>query len=157
MTRFRDVDDSVIEVFLELAEERFNYTSQLKIKFVFDTKKRIKNGKICLGRCELANDKIKYFSKDNIAVEGYDFVVFIDEKAWFLSDKDLRRRLLSHELRHIFIDEKGNYKIRPHDIEDFREEQILNKDDPDWAHKMGVIAESAYDQEKEMAKNKGEE
>lgn len=155
MTRFRDADDSVIELFLDLAEERFQYTSQMKIKFVFDTKKRIRNGKICLGRCELANDKIKYFSKDEVAIEGYDFVIFLDEKAWKLSDNDLRKRLLSHEMRHIFIDEKGNYKIRPHDIEDFREEQILNKDDPDWAYKMSVITESAYDQEKEM--EKGEE
>jgi hypothetical protein len=156
MTRFIDVDDTVIEMFLELAEERFPMIGQLKIKFVFDTKKRVKGGKICLGSCELANDKIRYLSKDAVATEGYDYVVFLDAKAWQHGDKDMRKRLLSHELRHIFINEKGDYKILPHDIEDFRAEQLLNQDDPDWAHKLATIVEAAYDQEKEMAKNKGD-
>lgn len=150
--KYEDVDESVIETFLEVAEENFETIGQLKLKFVFNTKKTVKNGKICLGRCELASDKIRFFSKDDIAIEGYDYVVTLDKKAWQFSDKNMRKRLMRHELRHILIDEKGKLKIAPHDVEDFRIEMKLNQDDPDWGHKLAVITEAAYDQEKEQAK-----
>jgi hypothetical protein len=150
--KYEDVDESVIETFLEVAEENFETIGQLKLKFVFNTKKAVKNGKIRLGTCELASDKIRYFSKDDIAVEGYDYVITLDKKAWQFSDKDMKKRLMRHELRHILIDEKGKLKIAPHDVEDFRIEMKLNQDDPDWGHKLATITEAAYDQEKEQAK-----
>lgn len=151
-TRFEDVDDSVIEVFLKVAEEHFHSIGQLKLKFIFDNKKRIKNGRLCLGMCELASDKIRYFSKDDVAIEGYDYVLTFDKKAWQFADADMRERLMRHELRHVLIDEKGKPKIAPHDVEDFRIEIKLNQDDPDWAYKLATITEAAYDQEKEQAK-----
>lgn len=150
--RYEEVNDNVIEVFLKMAEKHFPTIGQLKIRFIFDTKKRIRNGKICLGRCELASEKIKYFSADDVAVEGYDYVITFDKKAWQFSDEDTRERLMRHELRHVFLDEKGKTKIAPHDVEDFRAEMLLNKDDPDWGHKLAVITEAAYDQEKEQVK-----
>ena len=75
MSRFIDDDDGVVEVFLDVMEKRFASIAQLNIKLVFDTKKRIKKGKICLASVELTNDKLKYFSKDDIAIEGYDAIV----------------------------------------------------------------------------------
>lgn len=150
--RYEDVNENVIETFLNVAENHFQSIGQLKIKFVFDTKKRVKNGRICLGQCELASQKIKYFSADEVAVEGYDYVVTLDKKAWQIADQTTRDRLMRHELRHILIDEKGKCKIAPHDVEDFRVEMLLNKDDPDWGHNLATITEAAYDQEKEQAK-----
>lgn len=151
-TRYEDVNDSVVETFLDVAEEHFPNIGQLKIKFVFDTKKRIKNGRLCLGTCELASDKIRYFSKDDVAVEGYDYVLTLDKKAWQFAEPEMRKRLMRHELRHVLIDEKGKLKIAPHDVEDFRIEIKLNQDDPDWAYKLATITEAAYDQEREQAK-----
>jgi hypothetical protein len=152
MSRFEDINDSVVEVFLNTMEERFPYLAQLKIKLIFDTKRRIKQGKICLASVELANEKIKYFSKDDVAVEGYDVVIIVDMKAWELANADDKKRLMSHELRHIFIDEQGKVKILPHDVSDFRAEQQLNVDDPDWGFKLSILVNDVYEQEKEMAK-----
>lgn len=151
MSRFTDIDDSVVETFLDVMEHRFPSLVQLKIKLIFDTKRRIKEGKICLASIELANEKIKYFSKDDVAVEGYDVVIIIDMKAWELSSPADRKRLMSHELRHVFIDEQGKVKLLPHDISDFREEQKLNEDDPDWSFKLALLTNDVYEQEKEMA------
>lgn len=150
MNRYLEVSDNVIDVFLEVMEERFPGLVNLKIKFLFDTKKRIKQGKIVLANVELPSEKVKHFTKDNVAVEGYDAIIIIDEKAWNLSDHNYKRKLMSHELRHLFIDEKGKLKIISHDVEDFVEEQRLNSDDPEWGRKLCTLISDIYEQEKEQ-------
>jgi len=154
MVRFVEADESVVEVYIKAMEQRFPSLAQLKIKLIFDTKRRINQGKIALAMVELANDKIKFFSKDKIAVGGYDIIIIFDMKAWELSDDKNRMRIMSHELRHILIDEKGKLKLIPHDISDFREEQRLNIDDPDWGLKLSTLVNDIYEQEKEMVKPK---
>jgi hypothetical protein len=151
-TRFTDVDDGVVDVFLNVMEERFPSLIQLKIKLIFDLKRRVVKGEICLASTELANEKIKFFSKDQVAVEGYDVVIIIDKKAWEVSSPEDRKRVISHELRHIFINEEGKVKLIPHDISDFRIEQKLNQDDPDWKFKLATLVNDIYEQEREMAK-----
>lgn len=152
MSRFTDIDDSVVEVFLETLEERFPYLIQLKIKLIFDTKRRVKQGEICLASTELASEKIKFFSKDNVAIEGYDVVIILDMKAWDVANANDRKRIMSHELRHIFITEDGKIKLLPHDISDFRAEQKLNQDDPDWGFNLATLVNDMYEQEREMAR-----
>ena len=152
MIRFTEVDDSVVEVFINTLEERFPNLGQLKIKLVFDLKRRVKKGEIVLASTELASEKIKFFSRDDIATEGYDVVIIFDMKAWELANEADRKRIMSHELRHIFIDEKGSVKLLPHDISDFRAEQKLNTDDPDWKFKLAVVVNDVYEQEREMIK-----
>ena len=152
MIRFTDVDDSVVEVFLSILEERYPSLSQLKIKLIFDTKRRVKDGEIVLASAELASEKIKFFSKDDVAIEGYDVVIIFDQKAWELSNAADRKRIMSHELRHVFIDEQDKVKLMPHDISDFRMEQKLNVDDPDWKFKLATLVNDIYEQEKEMTK-----
>ena len=152
MIRFTDVDDSVVEVFLSILEARYPSLSQLKIKLIFDTKRRVKDGEIVLASAELASEKIKFFSKDDVAIEGYDVVIIFDQKAWELSNAADRKRIMSHELRHVFIDEQDKVKLMPHDISDFRMEQKLNVDDPDWKFKLATLVNDIYEQEKEMTK-----
>jgi hypothetical protein len=152
MIRFTDVDDSVVEVFLAVLEERFPNLAQLKIKLIFDTKRRVKDGEIVLASTELASEKIKFFSKDDVAIEGYDIVIIFDQKAWELSNAIDRKRVMSHELRHVFIDEQDKVKLTPHDVSDFRMEQKLNVDDPDWKFKLATLVNDVYEQEKEMTK-----
>lgn len=152
MGRFTEANEELVEVFLSVMETRFPNISQLKIKLIFDTKRRIKDGEIILASVELANDKIKFFSKDEVAIDGYDVVVIFDMKAWELSDKKNRDRIMSHELRHIFIDESGKVKLLPHDVSDFRMEIKANQDDPDWKYKLTALVNDIYEQEKEMSK-----
>jgi len=145
-------------VFLEVLQERFPVCQNFNFKLIFDTKKRIKGGKLILASIEVTSDKLKYFSKDNIAVEGYDYVLIVDMKAWELAPIADKKRLISHELRHVFIDEKGTPKVVGHEVEDFYAEIEINKDDPEWGRKLATIVEDVYEQEKSLAKaaNKGE-
>lgn len=152
MNRYVEVGDDVVEVFLDLLEERFPSLIQLKIKLIFDTKRRVKLGSVVLASVELASEKLKFFSKDNLAVDGYDVVITLDLKAWELASEADRKRVISHEMRHIFIDENGNPKLLQHDISDFRAEQKLNTDDPDWSFKLVTLVNDVYEQEKEMSK-----
>ena len=151
--RYEDADDSLVEVFLKVAEERFpNTCANLNIKLMFDTKKRVRNGKICLASVEIANDKIKYFTKHEVEVGGYDYIVIVDRKAWELANEKDKVRLISHELRHVFVDENDKRKLAPHDIEDFVIEVKLNEDDPDWGIKLSTLVTDVYEQEKELKK-----
>lgn len=151
--RYEDADESLVEVYLTVAEKRFpNTCANLNIKLVFDTKKRVRKGKIALASIEVANDKIKYFTKHEIPVDGVDYVLIVDQKAWQLAGEKDRVRLISHELRHVFIDENGKHKILPHDIEDFAVEIDLNKDDSDWGRKLVTLVDDVYEQEKELKK-----
>lgn len=151
--RYEDADENLVEVFLKVAEERFpNTCANLNVKLMFDTKKRVRNGKTCLASVEIASDKIKYFTRHEVEVGGYDYIVIVDKKAWELANEKNRVRLISHELRHIFVDENDKRKLMPHDIEDFVIEVKLNEDDPDWGIKLCTLVTDVYDQEKELKK-----
>lgn len=152
MSRYTEVDDSVVNTFLSVMEKRFPSLVQLKIKLIFDTKRRVKAGQIVLATTELASEKIRFFSKDDVAIEGYDVVIVFDMKAWELASDEDKTRLMSHELRHIFIDEKDKVKLLPHDVSDFRAEIQLNTDNPDWGLNLSTLVNAVYEQEREMAK-----
>lgn len=155
MIRYEECDESLVEVFLNVLDERFPAYQHMKFKLLFDLKKRAKQGRITLATIETVGPKLKFFSKDNVAVDGYDYIIIVDKKAWQLSNEKDRKRLISHELRHVFIDEKGNYKLTGHEIEDFYMEIKLNEDDPEWCKKLASLVCSIYDQEKALQKEKG--
>lgn len=152
MLRYEECNDNLVEVFLDVLEKRFPVYGNLKFKLIFDTKKRVKQGKITLASIELTTPKIKFFSKDKVVVEGYDYVLIVDKKAWELSNAADKERIISHELRHVFISEKDDCKIVGHEIEDFFAEIKLNEDDPEWARKLIQLVDDVYDQEKELEK-----
>lgn len=154
MIRYEEADENLVSVFLDVMEERFPQYQYLNFKLVYDLKKRIKGGKIVLANIELASAKIKFFSQDDKAAEGYDYILFVDKCAWLnASDKD-KKRLISHELRHVFIDEKDNPKLIGHEIEDFYMELKLNEDDPEWGRKLTRLVTDIYEQEAEISKEK---
>lgn len=157
MNRYEEADDSLVEVFLNVMEERFPQYQFLKFKLVYDMKKRVKGGKVVLASIELASPKIKFFSQDEKAADGYDYILFVDQNAWKLSSDKDKVRLISHELRHVFVDEYGKPKLVGHEIEDFYQEIKLNADDPEWGRKLVSLITDVYDQEKEAAKDKKKE
>lgn len=152
--RYQDADESLVEVFLQVAEERFpNTCANLNIKLMFDTKRRVSRGKLVLASIEIASEKIKYFTKHEVKVgDGVDYILTVDQKAWELSNSDNKKRLISHELRHVFVDENDKRKLLPHDIEDFVVEVELNKKDPNWASNLAQVVVDVYEQEKELKK-----
>jgi len=152
MMRYEECNENLVEVFLEILEDRFPNKAHLKYKLVFDTKKKVSKGSFVLADIALASEKIKFFTKDDIAVDGYDYILTVNKKAWELASEKDKRRILSHEMRHVFLDEKGAAKLIGHEIEDFYEEIRLNQDDPEWSRKLGRLALDVYEQEKEMKK-----
>ncbi len=152
MNRYIDCDEDLVEVFMKVLEERFPQYGHLTFKLVYDLKKRINKGNVVLASIEVASPKIKYFSRDDRALDGYDYVLIVDQKVWQLAAPKDRERVISHELRHVFIDDKGNTKIIGHEINDFYQELKLNSDDPEWARKLATIVVDVYDQEKELIK-----
>jgi len=155
MGRYYDADREVYEILNELIETRFNNLRNTTFKIFMDRKPKIDKllRKIVFAYVKLPNEVERYLTEE-IAGNGIDYFIFINELVWSLaSDKD-KKRILSHELRHCFIDDKGNYKIIKHDIEDFYEELKLNEDDPMWAQSLGTIALTKYEQLKEEAKQR---
>lgn len=150
--RYEEADENLVEVFLEITEDRFPSLAYLKYKLIFDSKKKISKGKMVLADISLASEKIKFFTKDNIATDGYDYILTVNKKAWELASEKDKRRIISHEMRHVFIDEKGNPKLIGHEIEDFYPEIKLNQDDPEWGRKLGRLVRDVYEQEKEQKK-----
>jgi len=150
--RYEDANESLVELYLKIAEERFQTIANLNIKLMFDTKRRVSMGKLRLATVEIANEKIKYFTRNEVELEGVDYIVIVDKKAWELASEKDRTRLISHELRHVFVDETGKHKLLPHDIEDFAAEVKLNVDDPDWANKLTTLVVDVYEQEKDLKK-----
>ena len=151
--RYEDANESLVEVYLKVAEERFpNTCANLNIKLMFDTKRRVSRGKLILASVEIASEKIKYFTKNEVELDGVDYILIVDKKAWELANEKDKDRLVSHELRHVFVDETGKRKLLPHDIEDFVAEVKLNVDDPDWGNNLATLVVDVYEQEKELKK-----
>lgn len=154
MHRYEEADDSLVEVFLEILEEHAPQLQFLKFKLIYDLKKRISKGKIVLASIETAGPKIKFLSKDKIAIDGYDLLLVVDLKVWEVASADHRKKIIRHELRHIQLDEKGGVTIVGHEIEDFHIEVKLNQDDPEWRMYLATLANDMYEQEKLLLKEK---
>lgn len=152
MHRYEDEDDGLVEVFLNVLEEHFPQLQYLKFKLIYDLKQRVSKGRLVLASIETASPKIKYLSKDKIAIDGYDLLLIVDMKAWEVASQDQRAKLMRHELRHVEIDEKGAVKIVGHEIEDFHIEVKLNADSPEWRMQLATLTHDMYEQEKLMLK-----
>jgi hypothetical protein len=112
---------------------------------LLDTKKTKSKGKLCLGRIKRASEVEKYLTSEDVE-EGYDYVMFLDKiMVDHCSPEDLRR-IIRHEMRHIFITDRGKLTLQPHSLEDFYEEVELNIDDPRWALRVAEMISTIYEQ-----------
>jgi len=156
MSRYYEADDSVIEVMNKLIYEdnRFNNIKAATIKVVMDSKPKIDklNGKVTFAYIKNANEVERFLTKSGQEIEGVDYILFINDLVWELADNKNKKRIVSHELCHTFLDDKGNFKLVKHDIEDFYEEVKINEDDPMWGQSLATIAMAKIDQIKEDSK-----
>lgn len=151
MSRYEDITSEEVKVLIaRVIDTHFSDLANVKIKFLFDTKKSTRNGRISLGKCQKPNELTKHFTvseaKDE---EGYQYVITLDKLAYENMEDVDRVRLIRHELRHILVvrddqAETVKYKIMPHNIDDFVEEVKLNDDDPEWARRIGKMVGLLY-------------
>lgn len=154
MARYYEADQAIYGMLETIIYDRFPNLRAASVKVLMDTKSKIDKltQRMTFASIKLANEVEKFLSKDGHNLGGTDYIMFINDLVWDLArDKD-KKRVLSHELCHTFIDDKGNYKIIKHDIEDFHAEIQLNEDDPMWAQALGVIAMAKHEQMKEESK-----
>ena len=155
MSRYYDAEPEVYNLMDEIVHERFGNTlSAASIKILMDSKVKIDKltNRMTFASIKGANEVEKFLTKDGHNIEGIDYLIFISDLVWELANEKDKKRILSHELRHAFLDEKGNYKIVRHDIEDFYAEVQLNEDDPMWGQALSTIAVAKHEQIKAEAK-----
>lgn len=159
MSRFYDPEPNVINLMESVIHERFPALRMAKIKVLMDGKPKIDKIRrtMTFAYIKLANEVERYLTKDGHNLSGVDYIMFLCELPWSLADAKSKKRIVSHELRHCFVDEEGNYKVVRHDIEDFYEEVKLNAEDPMWGQALSTIAMAKFEQLKaeEKAAKKG--
>jgi hypothetical protein len=150
--RYEEVIGNVEILFNEVKNMHFPELRNVQILILLDTKKCKSKGKLVLGRIKKATDVERYLTSDEMPVgttgpeEGYDFIMFLDKNMTIhCADEDIKR-IIRHELRHIFITETGKLTLIPHSLEDFYEEVDLNADDPRWAPRVAEMVSLIYEQ-----------
>lgn len=151
MGRYYEPEVAAKNMVDELMEERFEGLVGAEIKLIMDSKPKIDKlrGEMVIASIKTTNEVERYLTENN---SSYDYFIFVNGLVWDLADEKDKKRILSHELRHCFIDDKGNYKTIRHDIEDFYAEIKLNEDDPMWKQSLSTIAMAKFDQMREEEK-----
>ncbi len=160
MIRFEDVPQDVIDLANKIQMQYFPDLVNVKMKYLFDIKKRTSGGKIVLGRCQKTDDLVKHFTINEANdEEGYQYIISLDKISYTNIEDIDRIRLLRHELRHILFfetEKKTVYKINPHNVEDFIEEIELNADDARWAMRIASLTATIYEQMEDDEKDNRE-
>lgn len=81
---------------------------------VFEERSAPQQGRVSLG-------KAKRQGPVDRLLTGADFVIQLNKEEWEKLTLDQKRALLDHELCHCTSDDEGNWKKRPHDVEEFTE------------------------------------
>lgn len=155
MGRYYEADANVYNLMDELINDRFaNVLGAARIKILMNGKPKIDmlTNRITFASIKCANEVERFLTMDGHNLAGIDYLIFISDLVWELANDVDKKRILSHELRHAFLDEKGNYKTVRHDIEDFYSEVRLNEDDPMWGQALSTVAIAKVEQMKAEAK-----
>jgi len=144
--RYTKADQTTRNMLSNIINNRFDEYKNLNIDVIFDSKKRIKDGKFVVAQIKKANDLVKFLVDDDV-----HYLIFLDENVWNVLDPSDQVRVLTHELRHISLETKNEelkYNIKPHDFETFKAEiEDENKPggDPLYSERILLIAKSFYD------------
>ena len=98
--------------------------SEISVGYLTSDFKKTSNGRLVFGECR----KVPAWAAPFIP---YDFLIIIYEVNIMLFTPEQIKMLLHHELLHIEQSEKGTFRVKPHDVEDFRE--IIDKYGLDWS------------------------
>ena len=85
---------------------------RLRISYVESDKQKVSNGKIVYADC----NKVQPLYKAYIP---YDFIIRMYEPNVMMLNDDQIKILMYHELLHVGLEDNGETRIVPHDIEDF--------------------------------------
>lgn len=94
-----------------------------RILFLFTTQERKHLTKTVLATAQKLSAIQRYLSSGDEASsdEGYDFLILVGTTEWQLLTPVQRIALIDHELCHCWLNEKGEWTLRAHDVEEFAE------------------------------------
>lgn len=150
--QYEEVPENIDMLYNKVIKEYFPYLANVKMLSLVSKKKMMQKGRIVLGKIVKPSALVKYLSRNEAPDDGYDFIMYLDNKFVNFCDEIDIERVLRHELRHIFYDadSKNPYKLIDHDFSDFYDEVELNKDDPNWANRVSRTVSLIYEQEKDQ-------
>ena len=150
--KFEEAPETINQLFDKIKNQHFPYLANAKILFLASKKKMMTKGRIVLGKIVKPSALVKYLSRNEAPDDGYDYIMYLDNKLIQHCDENDIERVLRHELRHIYYDSdsKNPFKLIDHDFSDFYDEVELNKDDPNWANRISRTVSLIYDQEKDQ-------
>lgn len=150
--RFEPAPQSVYDLLNKVRKDiQFHQLVSANILVLMDTKKRTVSGKLAAASLAKTNDVERFLSIDGAdVVDGYDYIMRLDNILWNAIEESDRIRIIRHELCHALVDVDADnpFKIQPHEVEDFYSEIEFNKDDPRWMVRLGVVLEALYNPEK---------
>lgn len=115
-TEWEQVNQEVLDMAERLIERHHEHLQQARIGFLFRSEAPSSNGKATLGKAEKVNSKWTPLLQEEL-----DFAIWLAADYWFdVLDPRQKRALLDHELCHC-IGRPYEWKIRPHDVEEFAE------------------------------------
>jgi hypothetical protein len=104
--RFEEVSDSVYQILNEVRSQFFTELDNANILLIFDTKKRVSKGKVVLASIKKVTDLQRFLTiNESGSIDGFDYMIIIDKKAWEIAEDDDKVRILRHELRHTVVDD----------------------------------------------------
>jgi len=140
MSRYKDAEKKLKTRTNKIKKDHFPNLANVEIKVLLDTKKKMSGGKIRMAEIKPTDEMIRFLTKEQTKnLNGYDYIMIVDEKLFANFEKQDTKRVLFHELKHCFIDDKGKCKTIPHDFEGFYDEIEYNKDDPEWKNRMTEV------------------
>jgi hypothetical protein len=143
-SRYEEAPDSLQKMINFMKNKKFPSIKGAKIKALLDSKPKKTKGKYRLAELRLSDEFIKFFS-GILEDSPYDYVMIFDKALLGEIENSDKKRIIFHELNHGFKDDNDKYKIIPHDFEGFYSEIEYNKDDPEWAIRLGNQMEILHD------------
>lgn len=114
MKKFTVASSEVIHLAESLIDQYHLPLMQARIAFVFQDEATETDGRVELGKTSKVQPKMQPYME-------YDFLIVLAEDKWTEMSSNAREALIDHELSHCGGDEANGWKLRHHDIEEFRE------------------------------------
>jgi hypothetical protein len=111
---FSEAPQSVIHVAEELIKKYHGILGEARIAFVFRSEEQELNGRVILAQVSKVPEKMQPYME-------FDYVVWVAENRWINMPDKQREALIDHELCHMGMSSTGGWKIKPHNIQEFRE------------------------------------
>lgn len=163
--KYADCNKEVYDILKETINEFFpsDYyinNESMNIRVMYYSKMRKHRGNVVAAYITKFTDLEDYLAT-RVDKDTTHYVIFIDWYIWNSLEKNYKKRLLRHELRHIHVDvnKKGELVLglQGHDFEDFkvdiRYESSAEGGDPNWHDVLADVGMRVHEELKKKQKN----